>query len=150
MADNVAITPGAGTDIAADDVAGVMFQRFKVTPGGDGRAASALSLHRDVCDGTTNATSVKASAGEVYGWYFTNSSGSWRYLKLYDKASAPTVGTDTPKMTLGIPPGGGANMEVFYGVPFASGIAYAVTTGATDADTTAPAANEVILHLLYV
>jgi len=36
MVDNVAVTPGAGATIATDDVAGVQFQRVKVTLGGDG------------------------------------------------------------------------------------------------------------------
>jgi hypothetical protein len=38
MADNVAITPGAGTNIATDDVGGVQHQRVKVEYGGDGSA----------------------------------------------------------------------------------------------------------------
>lgn len=38
MADNVAITSGSGTTIAADDVGGVEYQRMKVTPGPDGTA----------------------------------------------------------------------------------------------------------------
>lgn len=36
MADNVAITPGAGTNVAADDIGSVFFQRIKVTAGEDG------------------------------------------------------------------------------------------------------------------
>lgn len=36
MADNVAITAGAGTVIATDDVSGVQFQRVKLDVGGDG------------------------------------------------------------------------------------------------------------------
>lgn len=36
MADNVAITAGAGTSIATDDVGGVQYQRVKVDVGGDG------------------------------------------------------------------------------------------------------------------
>ena len=36
MADNVAITAGAGTVIATDDVGGVQFQRVKLDIGGDG------------------------------------------------------------------------------------------------------------------
>jgi hypothetical protein len=36
MADNVAITAGAGTTIATDDVAGVQFQKVKIDGGGDG------------------------------------------------------------------------------------------------------------------
>lgn len=38
MADNVAITAGTGTSIAADDIGGVMHQRVKVTHGVDGEA----------------------------------------------------------------------------------------------------------------
>lgn len=38
MADNVAITAGTGTSIAADDIGGVMHQRVKVTHGDDGSA----------------------------------------------------------------------------------------------------------------
>src|SRR5215203_3447910 len=36
MADNLAITAGSGTTIAADDIAGVYYQRVKVTHGADG------------------------------------------------------------------------------------------------------------------
>ncbi len=36
MADNVAITAGSGTNIAADDVGGVMYQKIKLDLGGDG------------------------------------------------------------------------------------------------------------------
>jgi hypothetical protein len=39
MADNVAITPGAGANIAADDIGGVLYQRFKLSLGADGAAA---------------------------------------------------------------------------------------------------------------
>lgn len=52
---------------------------------------------------STNATVVKASAGQVYGWALGNTNASPRYLKLYNKASAPTVGTDTPTQTIIIP-----------------------------------------------
>jgi len=36
MADNVAITAGSGTNIAADDISSVLYQRVKMTIGGDG------------------------------------------------------------------------------------------------------------------
>jgi hypothetical protein len=42
MADNVAITAGAGTVIAADDVSSVFYQRVKLDGGGDGAAAPIL------------------------------------------------------------------------------------------------------------
>ena len=43
MADNVAITAGAGTSIASDDIAGVQYQRVKVTHGQDGSATDVSS-----------------------------------------------------------------------------------------------------------
>lgn len=39
MADNVAITAGSGTTIAADDVSSVYYQRVKIDLGGDGAAS---------------------------------------------------------------------------------------------------------------
>lgn len=43
MADNVAITAGAGTSIATDDIAGVQWQRVKIGHGQDGSAVDASS-----------------------------------------------------------------------------------------------------------
>jgi hypothetical protein len=39
MVDNVAITPGTGATVAADDIGGVLHQRVKVSIGADGTAA---------------------------------------------------------------------------------------------------------------
>jgi hypothetical protein len=43
MADNIAVTPGAGTTVATDDVGGVQYQRIKVSVGVDGVAADMTS-----------------------------------------------------------------------------------------------------------
>lgn len=43
MADNVNITEGAGTAVAADDIAGVKHQRVKLSLGPDGTANDALA-----------------------------------------------------------------------------------------------------------
>ena len=45
MADNVAITAGAGTSIASDDIGGVQYQRVKITHGQDGTATDASSAN---------------------------------------------------------------------------------------------------------
>lgn len=110
---------------------------------------------KTVSAASTNATSVKASGGRVYGWTISNVNAAARYLKLYDKASAPTVGTDVPKLTILLPGGGttvgaGANVEWTRGIRFDTGIAFALTTEATDAGSTAVAANEIVINLLYV
>ena len=43
MADNVAITAGSGTNIAADDIASVFYQRVKISHGADGSATDTSS-----------------------------------------------------------------------------------------------------------
>lgn len=101
---------------------------------------------------TTNATSVKTSAASLYSLFATNTGAAVRYLKLYNKASAPTVGTDTPVLTIPIPAGGFVNPPLgAMGIRFATGLAFAITTGAADSDTAAvSAANEVKVKLDYV
>jgi len=112
-----------------------------------------LTIYRLLSAGTTNANSVKASAGQVYGWYITNTNAAARFVKLYNKASAPTVGSDTPVMTLLIPGGtsgsGAIAAEFVSGIAFGTGIAIAITGLIADADTTAIGANDVIVNLMY-
>jgi hypothetical protein len=103
---------------------------------------------------TTNATSVKASAGTLGMCVATNTNAAVRYLKFYNKATAPTVGTDTPILVFAIPgatTGGGVAVPIPpQGLNFNTGIAFALTTGATDADTGAVAANEILVNYGYI
>lgn len=94
---------------------------------------------------TTNATSAKASAGTVYNIDCVNTTAAVKYLKLYNKASAPTVGTDTPVLTIALSPSNARTTVPFHaGMYFATGIAYALTGAAADADTTALVAGDVV------
>lgn len=104
---------------------------------------------KQISAASTNATSVKASAGQVYGWYIYNDGAAEAYFKIYDKASAPTVGTDVPDLVLAIPAGAAANCSFEMGIPFGTGIATAITTGAADSDTGAVAANQVVSNLFF-
>lgn len=100
---------------------------------------------------TTNATSVKNAAGNVFSITASNTNAAARYVKLYNKASAPTVGTDVPVLTIPIPPGSAVNLE--FGTPgwrFGTGIALAITANAVDSDTTAVAASEVKVLTAYI
>lgn len=101
---------------------------------------------------TTNATSVKASAGRIMALSATNNGAAVCFLKLYNKASAPTVGTDTPVQVLSIPANGvPLNLNCGpLGLQFSTGIAYAITNLIGDADTTAIAAGQVKLMMSYV
>jgi hypothetical protein len=98
---------------------------------------------------STNATSVLAAPCEVLKLTASNTNASARYLKVYDKASAPTVGTDTPVATYTIPgnaTGAGTNIPLTLPDSFQLGFAFAITTGAADSDTGAVSANENIIN----
>lgn len=108
--------------------------------------------HSKVSAASTNATSVKASKGKVYAIMAYNVNASVRYLKLYDKASAPTVGTDIPVLRFPIPgntAGAGFNISIPTGIDFSLGIAYAITAGVADSDSTGVGANEVLVNIGY-
>lgn len=131
------------TTIATDDV-------IALEARATGNGATPFKLNSAA---STNATSVKASAGQVYMITASNINAAVRYLKFYNKASAPTVGTDTPVLVFAIPgntAGAGTNIPVpAAGLAFSTGIAFALTTGAADSDAGAVAANDIIVNLGY-
>jgi hypothetical protein len=93
---------------------------------------------------TTNATLFKAGKCFVDNFACSNIGGAAAFVKVYDKASAPTVGTDVPVLTIplaaaGVFNGGGAQL----GWMFSLGFAVAITNLAADTDTTAVAAAQV-------
>lgn len=97
---------------------------------------------------------VKASAGQVYSLWFTNTATSTRWLKFYNATAANvTVGTTTPVMTLGLPGNTSDDISgVFggaFGFAFDTAITVAATTGVADNDTGAPSANDVIVNIGY-
>lgn len=92
---------------------------------------------------TTNATSVKNAAGDLFRIRGYNAKASAIFLKLYNKASAPTVGTDTPVATYRLEASGPFEVR-FDPLYFSTGIAYAITGAAADADTTALVAADVV------
>jgi hypothetical protein len=92
---------------------------------------------------SVNATSAKASAGKLFSVNGLNSTATVTYLKFYDKASAPTVGTDVPVLTLVLPASAAFSYDLG-GIAFATGIAYGLTTDAADAGTTVVAAGAIL------
>ena len=87
---------------------------------------------------TTNAAVVKATAGSLYELSVANLTASTIYVKFYNKATAPTVGTDVPLVTIPV----AANVTFMQplgviGKRFSAGIGIAVTGAAAAADATA-------------
>lgn len=98
---------------------------------------------------SVNATLVRAGAGRVYEINGQNASAAVVYLKLYDKATAPTVGTDVPAYTLACAASGPFRFDLG-GFQFALGIGYGLTTVAADNGTTALTAADVLgLNIAY-
>jgi len=123
-----------------------------VTVNDQPQTSGGLSMHKTISAASTNATNVKASAGQLYAVQVFNTNASARYLKLYDDSGTPTIGTDTPVKTLTVPGNSnGAGMVLNWdkGLVFASGIAFGTTTGIADNDTGAVAANEMAINLDY-
>lgn len=98
---------------------------------------------------STNSTLVKGSAGKVFGWHIFNKEAVPIYVKLYNLAAAPTVGTSTQAMVIPIPAGAAANVEFTNGIAFGTGIGLGITKGAANANTEAVAAEGVIVNLLF-
>lgn len=111
---------------------------------------TACEVSRVISAASTNATLVKNEPGVVVGYIYANQNAATRYLKLYNKASSPTVGTDTPILTIPIPAGASGHVGLPYPVAFDVGIGLALTTGVADSDTGAVAANELVINLLYL
>lgn len=89
-----------------------------------------------VTTASTNATSAKASSTLLMEITVSNPTATAVYVKLYSKASAPTVGTDVPLVT--IPVAAGATVAMQFGTQgkrFLAGLAYAATAAAAATDT---------------
>ena len=113
-------------------------------------AQGASTHHHLISAATTNATSVKASVGVITNITLSNNGAAAAYFKLHNKASAPTVGTDTPIRTIMIPAGDSISVECGpHGIRCATGIAYCLTTGMAVADTGAVALSQISVGISY-
>jgi len=84
--------------------------------------------------GTIGATktTIKSSAGNLYGWYLYNPNSSATFCQVFNATTANvTLGTTTPDLVLTIPATSGANLEVSNGLTFATAISFACTTTRT-------------------
>jgi hypothetical protein len=107
--------------------------------------------HTLVSAASTNATSVKVSAGTIGTCVLTNVHNQFRFVKFFNLAVAPTMGTSTPVIQFPIAPSSTLDVSTaFAGLRFATGIAYAITHNAALLDNTPVNAGEVLVNLSYV
>jgi hypothetical protein len=111
------------------------------------------STYKLISLASTNANVVKASKSNLSSIIAIGLTSDVRYLKFYNKATAPTVGTDVPVLTIPIPAntqGAGLAISFKDSVEFDLGIGIAITSGSSDNDTGAIGAGDVIVNLIYV
>lgn len=97
---------------------------------------SAQSPYLLVTAASTNANFIKSTSGCLYELTVSNVTATAIFVKLYNKASAPTVGTDVPIVTLSVP--ANTTLPVEFGAlgkRFSTGIAIAATAAAPATDT---------------
>lgn len=93
---------------------------------------------------------VSALPAEIIRYHFFNNSAAVLYLKIYNKATA-AVAADTPIQTLALPIKVPVTLNLTDAeIKLNTGLSLRATTGIADADTGAPAANDVSVNLAYV
>jgi hypothetical protein len=119
---------------------------MSLTLAGTPAAPTAYAVNRLA---TTNGANLSATTTGLQSVYATNTGAGAAFVKLYNKATAPTVGTDVPLMIIPVPaavggvPGVAQISPGFNGYRFALGLGIAITGAVADTDTTAVAAGQV-------
>lgn len=108
---------------------------------------SGLTAYRNINLGTTGQV-VSATPANLYTLIMTNGGAAAAFVKVYNKATAPTQ-ADTPVHTFRVPAGGSLPWSTPMGEHFNAGISLRASTGVADNDTGAPGANEVVVNALY-
>jgi hypothetical protein len=144
------LAANSGVDIGDVDVTSISAGSNLIGDVGiQARTSGGLSIARDL-DLDETELEVKASAGQLFGWYIYNDGAADVSVKLYNATAANvTVGTTTPVMTLTIPAGSAANILSPIGIVFDTAICAAAVTEIADNGTTAPAANQVVANFFY-
>jgi hypothetical protein len=84
---------------------------------------------------SNNSTLVYAGPNLVQALFVINTTGTVYYLKLYDKATAPTCGTDTPKWRIPLPINAATAVPT-EGLQFNLGTGFCIVANLVDSDNT--------------
>jgi hypothetical protein len=105
-----------------------------------------LSTNKAVTTATAFTAVPKSSGGALNSFSVSNTSGATAWVKVYDKATAPTLASDVPVAVFPVV----ANEHRYVqfgqtGVSMANGISYAITGASAITDTTAVAAGILVI-----
>ncbi len=113
--------------------------------------ASGSSNYHYISAASTNSQNVKATQGCITTITAMNVHATdIRYLKVYNAAAAPTVGTTIPIQTYALAPlGGGVTVTFPDGLACGNGIGIGITSGIADNDTGAVTGSDVVVNITY-
>jgi hypothetical protein len=109
-------------------------------------ATSGATMASYILAATTNSQLVITGAKNLFTIDVSNDSATKFWLKIYNKATAPTVGTDVPVLRYLVPANTMLELQIpqYYGAYFSLGIGFATTGLVADSDTTAITAGSVV------
>ena len=127
-------------------------QVVPISPRPNTTGVNGTNTYKLISTVSTNSNVVKNSPGNLYSIIAIGLTSTVRYLKLYNKATTPVVGTDVPVMTIPIPAntqGAGVAIPFSMGVNFSNGISIAITANVDDNDNTAIDEKDCVINLTY-
>jgi hypothetical protein len=109
-------------------------------------ATSGITPVSYILAATTNSQLVITGTKNLFTIAVSNDSATKFWLKIYNKATAPTVGTDVPVLRYLIPANAVQEFKIpqYFGAYFSLGIGFATTGLVADSDTTAITAGSVV------
>lgn len=107
--------------------------------------------YRLASEGNQNLKNIIAKDATLSGYSITNGGTEVRFVKFYDKSSAPVLAEDVPVLTVAVPPGTTVS-EKFDGrnaVPFKNGISHSIVKKLADTNAEGVTAQEISLTVFY-
>lgn len=102
-----------------------------------------------VAAASANLTSVTHAPTTLTGLIVMNTSANPRFVRLYNKATAPVPASDVPVLRFPLPAGDGLVLPLAISLWFSAGLAFDITGAAADSDTTVVVAGDVTINLFY-
>lgn len=136
----------AATGLIIVGIAALLGALLSVRPAAAQSAVGGDNQFHLIAANSNNSTLIAAGEHGVHGVQLSGIGSAPAYLKLYDKVTAPTCGTDVPVKVLAIPAAATAangavnNVSISLGTAFHAGLGICVVTGIADTDNTSPAA----------
>jgi hypothetical protein len=140
------LSPGSGIQLAGP--VSISSNQPTIVPSATVGALTSYALNSLA---STNAVSIKATAGNLYEIFVNNRGLAACAVNVHNLATAPTVGTTVPLFSIIVPAGEFKLLNFgMYGKRFSAGIAISITAGTTLLDNTPVTAGQVQVSASFI